>query len=98
MRLQDVLQALADPTRRAIIEALKEGDRTPSELLRHIPVAQPTLSHHLDRLRRAGLVRVRREGRYLRYSLDMSALDLVLHYLLQLREGLEAPQTLEETP
>ncbi len=91
MRIQEVVKALADPTRRAILEALREEDLTPSELLERVSVSQPTLSHHLDRLRRAGLVRARKEGRYVRYSLDMSALDLLIAYLLELRNREEKP-------
>ncbi len=87
MRITEVLKALADPTRRAIVEALKEADLTPSELLQRVSVSQPTLSHHLDRLKRAGLVRGHREGQYIRYSLDMSALDLLLEYLASLRNA-----------
>ena len=85
MRIQEVVKALADPTRRAILEALREEDLTPSELLERVSVSQPTLSHHLDRLRRAGLVRARKEGRFIRYSLDMSGLDLLIAYLMKLR-------------
>ena len=89
MRIQEVVKALADPTRRAILEALREEDLTPSELLERVSVSQPTLSHHLDRLRRAGLVRAQKEGRYVRYSLDMSALDLLMAYLMDLRKTRE---------
>ncbi len=94
MRITEVFKALSDPTRRKIVEALKEADLTPSELLERIPVSQPTLSHHLDRLKRAGLVRSQREGQYIRYSLDMSALDLILEYLVALKTS----QTGEDTP
>lgn len=87
MRIQEVIRALADPTRRAILEALREEDLTPSELLERVTVSQPTLSHHLARLQQAGLVRARKEGRYIRYSLDMSALDLLIAYLMALRNN-----------
>ncbi len=95
MRIQEVVKALADPTRRAILEALREEDLTPSELLERVSVSQPTLSHHLDRLRRAGLVRARKEGRFVRYSLDMSALDLLIAYLMRFRETREENHDLD---
>lgn len=89
MRIQEVIKALADPTRRAILEALREEDLTPTQLLERVSVSQPTLSHHLRILHEAGLVRARKEGRFVRYSLDMSALDLLVAYLMALRKTRE---------
>jgi DNA-binding transcriptional ArsR family regulator len=50
-----IFAALSDPTRRLVLENLKGEDLTPSEMLERIQVSQPTLSHHLDILKRAEL-------------------------------------------
>jgi DNA-binding transcriptional ArsR family regulator len=55
---------------------------TPSELLARIEVSQPTLSHHLDILKRAGLVEAQREGQFIRYSLNMSVFQMAVEYML----------------
>lgn len=84
--LTHLFKALSDPTRRRILDLLKSGDKTPTDILGQIPVAQPTLSHHLDILKRAGLVESEREGQFLRYSLNMSVFQMALEYLLRFRE------------
>ena len=80
--MADVFKALADPTRRAIVDALAERDgQTLFELCSrlsmrggHIPTRQ-AVSQHLDILEGAGLVRVRREGRYKFHHLDLRPLE-----------------------
>jgi DNA-binding transcriptional ArsR family regulator len=71
----DVFRALADPTRRAIFERLaRDGEETVHALTRHAGVSQPAVSKHLTVLRRAKLVRHRREGRETHYSAQPQAL------------------------
>jgi DNA-binding transcriptional ArsR family regulator len=82
-KLTNLFKALSDPTRRQVLDLLKSGDKTPTELLARIDVSQPTLSHHLDILKRAGLVEATREGQFIRYSLDMSILDLAVDYVIR---------------
>jgi DNA-binding transcriptional ArsR family regulator len=60
---------------------------TPSEILEKLPVSQPTLSHHLDILKRADLVTTEREGQFIRYSLNMSVLDMTMDYIMQFRRS-----------
>ena len=63
-----VFRALADPTRRAIFEELtRQGEQTVHALTRHAGVSQPAVSKHLTVLKRAKLVRHRREGRETHY-------------------------------
>ncbi len=75
---------MSDPTRRQVIENLKWEDLTPSELLERIEVSQPTLSHHLDMLKRAELVETVREGQFIRYSLNMTIFEMALEYMAAL--------------
>lgn len=86
MHMNTVFKALGDPTRLAIVRLLREKSRTPSELLDHLRIAQPTLSHHLDILKRADLVETRREGQFIRYSLNMSVLDMALEFFVGMKK------------
>ena len=83
--LTDFFKALADPTRLEIVQLLKEQPRTPSELLESINVTQPTLSHHLDILKRAELIDGERNGQFIRYSLNMTVFDMAIEYLLKFK-------------
>ena len=71
----DVFRALADPTRRAVFEHLAGREMTVSALKQEFDVSQPAISQHLAALRRAALVRERREGRFAYYSVDPGGLD-----------------------
>ncbi len=71
----NALAALADPTRRRIVEVLAEGERSAGELASHFPAARPGVSRHLRVLREHGLVRSRVDGRRRLYSLDPAPLD-----------------------
>ena len=64
------IEALGDPTRRAIFERLRRGPRAVGELAEGLPVSRPAVSQHLRVLREAGLVTERREGTRRIYRLD----------------------------
>lgn len=65
-----VFEALADPTRRRILELLTDGDLEAGEIARAFPSSRPAVSRHLRVLRESGLVRVRAEAQRRVYSLD----------------------------
>ena len=81
--LTEFFKALGDPTRRQIIQHLKEKDLTPSEILEKIKISQPTLSHHLDVLKRASLIDGEREGQFIRYSLNMGVFEMAIEYMMK---------------
>ena len=64
-----VLDAIAEPTRRRILDAVREGERSVSELVDEVGMHQPGVSRHLKVLRDAGLVEVRRDGQRRLYRL-----------------------------
>ncbi len=66
----NALQALADPTRRQILELLADGERSAGELASNFTTSRPGVSRHLRVLREHGLVRARGEGQRRLYSLD----------------------------
>ena len=64
-----VLHALADPSRRTVLEALREGPASAGELAALLPIARPGVSRHLRVLREAGLVEARHEAQFRVYHL-----------------------------
>jgi DNA-binding transcriptional ArsR family regulator len=76
-----VLDALGDPTRRAVLELLRKGARPVGEIARDLPVSRPAVSQHLRVLKGAGLVRDRREGTRRVYSVDAAGLSALRTYL-----------------
>jgi len=77
--------ALADPTRRAVLDLLRAGRRPAGEIARAFPVSRPAISKHLRVLRRAHLVEERREGRQRLYQLNPTPLRAVDSWLEQYR-------------
>jgi DNA-binding transcriptional ArsR family regulator len=77
--------ALADPTRRAVLDLLRAGTRPAGEIARAFPVSRPAISKHLRILRRAHLVEERREGRHRLYQLNPEPLKAVDTWLEQYR-------------
>ncbi len=71
---QDVFGAVADATRRRLLDLLLPGERPVKELVAALRISQPAVSEHLQILRRAGLVAVRRVGRLRLYRLDAGKL------------------------
>ena len=80
-----VLQALADPSRRTVLEILRDHPATAGELADALPIARPGVSRHLRVLREAGLVTVRQEAQRRIYSLDPGPLVEVDEWLGEYR-------------
>lgn len=80
-----LFKALSDPTRRAILDLLREGPRTAGDIAEQFHVSKPTISHHLDLLRQAELVTSHKHGLYITYSLSTTVLDDLLAWLLHFK-------------
>ena len=76
-----VLDALGDPTRRAVLEVLRSGAQPVGEIARHLPVSRPAVSQHLRVLKEAGLVRDRQDGTRRLYAIDAKGLEALRVYL-----------------
>ena len=74
-------QALADPTRRAVLDLLRRGSQPAGEIAGAFPVSRPAISKHLRLLRRAHLVQEHREGRHRVYQLNPEPLRAVDSWL-----------------
>jgi len=82
-----LFRALADPTRRRILELLAEGDRTAGDIAEQFPIAFASVSHHLGVLKAAGLVATEREGQFIRYRLNTTVFQEVVHYFMKSFSG-----------
>lgn len=85
MSLQTTLRALADPTRREILELLKHGPLPAGKLAAHFPIAGASVSRHLSVLKDAQLVRDRRSGQFIYYELNASILEEAMLWMAQLK-------------
>lgn len=70
-----VFEALAHPTRRAILEMLKGGSKTAGEIAEAFDVSKPTMSGHFAKLKEAGLIHADQHGTSITYSINMSVLE-----------------------
>lgn len=87
MSLQTVIRALADPTRREILNLLKKEALTATRIAEHFAMSAPAVSKHLNILKDAELIRCRREGKFLIYELSASVLEEVLLWVQDIKEG-----------
>ena len=76
--MNNVFEALAHPTRRAILEMLKSGSRSAGELAEAFDVSKPTMSGHFSKLKEAGLIHADQKGTTILYSINMSTLEEVM--------------------
>jgi ArsR family transcriptional regulator len=81
--MEHLFKAISDGNRRKILQLLKKGDMTVTDLLAHFDITQPSLSHHLDVLKQAGLVLTRREGQFVICSLNVSVLEELITTLYE---------------
>lgn len=76
------IRALADPTRREILRALRSGDLAAGEIAAKFPITGASVSHHLNVLKEAGLVTAERDGRSIVYSLNSTVFQEFVEELL----------------
>jgi ArsR family transcriptional regulator len=79
-----VFKALADPTRRAILRMLRDGEKSAGELAAPFDISAPSMSHHFNVLKQADLVYARREGQQLFYALNTTIFQDVLAHVMEL--------------
>jgi DNA-binding transcriptional ArsR family regulator len=96
-----IFQALADPSRRAILESLMRGEAGVNDLTARFDISQPAVSQHLATLKNAGLVNARREGRRVYYRVRPRGMkpliDWMAHYRVFWTEHVERLERLLET-
>ncbi len=87
MSMQQTLRALADPTRREILNLLKSGRMPAGEIADRFEISGAAISRHLSILREAGLIRDERDGKYIFYELNASVLEEIMLWLTDLQGG-----------
>ena len=80
---EDFVGALADETRQAVLELLRDREMSVGEIVSHFSVTQATISHHLGLLRRAGVVLARREGKWVYYTANHCCLRACTRRLVE---------------
>jgi DNA-binding transcriptional ArsR family regulator len=80
-----ILQALADPSRRAIFESLTRGEAAVKDLTARFDISQPAVSQHLAALKGAGLVNGRREGRRVYYRVEPRGMKPLIEWMAHYR-------------
>lgn len=84
--MNDVFRALKDPNRRRIIELLKERPMNSGEIADNFDMKKPSISHHLDILKRANLIIAERNGQFISYSLNTSIIEDLLNWLITFKK------------
>ena len=83
--LQQTLKALADPTRREILNLLKQGRLSAGEITDHFSITAAAISRHLSMLKDADLILDTREGKYIFYELNASVLEEIMLWITDLK-------------
>ena len=84
--MNDVFKALNDPARREILKMLRKGDMTAGDIAARFDMTAPSISHHLDKLKRAGLVTTVKQGQFVHYSINTTIVDDLIQYILTLKK------------
>ncbi len=80
-----LFKALNDTTRREILELLKKKDLSAGEIADRFNISKPSISHHLDLLKQAGLVEAVKEGQFIFYSLNTTVMDEIVKWFVQFK-------------
>ena len=84
--MNNVFKAINDPARREILKMLREGDMTAGDIAAKFDMTAPSISHHLDKLKQAGMVTTIKKGQFIHYSLNITVVDDLLQYILTLKK------------
>ncbi len=85
MSLQTTLKALADPTRREILNMLKGGSMQAGDIAEGFDISFAAISRHLSVLKEADLIRDKREGKYIIYELNATVLEEIMLWITDIR-------------
>ena len=85
MSLQSTMRALADPTRREILNLLKKGKLSAGEITDHFQITAAAISRHLSVLKEADLIGDTREGKYIYYEINTSVLEEIMLWITELK-------------
>ncbi|WP_017495190.1 autorepressor SdpR family transcription factor [Flavobacterium sp. WG21] len=84
--MNDIFKALNDATRREILELLKNKDMSAGEIADAFNISKPSISHHLDILKRADLITSEKTGQFIIYSINTTIMEDVLQWILTFKK------------
>lgn len=84
--MNSIFKALNDETRREILQLLRERDMSAGEIADAFHISKPSISHHLDILKRADLVTSEKKGQFIMYSLNTTIVDDILNWIINLKK------------
>lgn len=87
--MNHIFKALDDPTRREILDMLKEKDMTAGEIADKFNISKPSISHHLDILKQAKLVVAIKQGQFQIYSLNTTIMDEIIQWMMNLNKKIK---------
>jgi len=82
--VNDAFKALSDPTRRQILQLLRDKSMSAGEIAEHFEISKPSISHHLTLLKQAGLVLDERQGQNIIYSLHTTVVEDVIGWMFHI--------------
>ena len=85
--MQKVLEAISDPSRRKILDLLKQGEMSAGQLGEHFDISAPSLSHHLSKLKSADLVITTRRGQNIYYAINTSVFEDAAQLIIAFFQG-----------
>ncbi|KAF2328898.1 MULTISPECIES: autorepressor SdpR family transcription factor [Flavobacterium] len=84
--MNDIFKALNDATRREILDLLKQKDLSAGEIADAFNISKPSISHHLDILKRADLITSEKNGQFIIYSINTTIMEDVLQWILTFKQ------------
>ncbi|MFZ5647991.1 MAG: autorepressor SdpR family transcription factor [Bacillota bacterium] len=90
--MNQVFKAISDPNRRKILKLLRQKDMTAGEIADHFSISKPSISHHLNILKQADLVRDERKGQFIYYSLNSTVFQELMSWVYDLLEVKESEE------
>jgi ArsR family transcriptional regulator len=84
--MNNIFKALNDPTRREILKLLRKRDMTAGDIAAKFDMTAPSISHHLDKLKRAELVTTLKQGQFILYSINTTIVEDLINYLITLKK------------
>ena len=82
--MNELFKALDDPTRREILDLLKEGEMTAGEIANKFNISKPSISYHLDLLKQGDLVSFQKKGQFVLYSLNTTVVEDTINWMFKL--------------
>ena len=81
--MQYIFKALNDDTRRKILELLRDSDMTAGDIADQFNISKPSISHHLELLKKADLITQEKKGQFIIYSINTSVFDEIMAWIIK---------------